>query len=517
MVAVWTIDEPDFHGLGYSRPGRRPYRPGSEEFVVRRIWRVCLVAGVVATLTVMAPSAGVAAAPPPPPAPTGLVLEYTGALSWQQPPGTRARSFRVYENGAVVARNTTTSFGFGNVGYAGYRYFTVTAVDSRGQESPHSVMVSGSVGLSGVPPQCQPGYPIREVTTRVTASTATLEWTDPSNVGPVTVTGGPAGPVSSRYAGVHIGGLSPATSYTFALSRYSNCSGPPPPPTTVTVVTAPGAAVARPEPPVAPSVAAQGDTWLRLAWQPPAGATEAARYAVYQGARRVATTSGTSVTVRGLYHAAGYAFTVVAVDARGNESAGAAVSGSTATCQSRPPRPIDVTARALSASSVRLDWVQEAAASSYTIYEGDTVVGTSVGTATVVSGLPSASAHRFRVVANLIRGCGSTRASAAAAVETPAGPTARPARPDGLRMTTGDPRTGTVWLRWTQPTDGAPAVAYRLYVGTEVVATSATTGVAVQLPMATRQVLTVVAVSADGMESAQSAPLSVLVPYLPPP
>ncbi|HEX8631065.1 MAG TPA: fibronectin type III domain-containing protein [Catenuloplanes sp.] len=284
----------------------------------------------------------------------------------------------------------------------------------------------------------------------------------------------------------------------------------------VTVVTAPGAP-GRPAPPVDPAVVARTDTTVTVSWQPPAGSPPASRYVVYEGGRPVASTGGTSATVRGLHHATGYAFTIAAVDARGNESAGAGVAGRTATCQARPPRPVAVSARALSASSVRLDWVQEAAAVWYTVYDDDAVVGTSVGTATVVSGLLSASTHRLRVVAVLAEGCGETRASAAARVATPAGPVTRPTRPENLRIASADPLTGTVGLRWTQPAGDDPAIAHRLYRGAEVVTTATGTELAVRLPMATTQVLTVAAVDAAGLESAQSAPLTVQVPYLPPP
>jgi chitodextrinase len=263
-------------------------------------------------------------------------------------------------------------------------------------------------------------------------------------------------------------------------------------------------------------VTASTDTTLTLAWQPPAGG--ATGYAVYDSGRRVATAAGTSTVVRGLYHAARYTFQVAALDARGNESPAVSVGGSTAACQARPPRPAAVTATALSASSVRLSWEYDAAAAGYTIYDGTgAAVGTSAGTATVLSGLASATAYSLRVAATLAGGCGRSGMSAAAGVTTPPGPAGRPTRPADLRMVSGDPATGVVTLEWTQPPGGEPAVSYRVYRGAEVLATVATTGIALALPQATTQVLTVAAVDGRSLESAQSAPLTVRVPYLPPP
>jgi len=489
---------------------------------VRRIWYPAAMLSVV-MLTVAAVGTAASAAPvrqAPPPAPTDLAVSGYGSsvmISWQQPRGSTARSFRVYEGAEVVARNTTTFAWLSNLGFGRTRTYTVTAVDARGQESAHSAAISRYVGVSGVPPQCYPVGPVQLAVTDVTRSAATLRWGSGGGPGTVTVTGGPGGPVSSDLSGVRLGGLAPGTTYTLTAVRHSSCNGPNSPPVSVTVVTAPDTVLGRPEAPVGPAVTAQTDTSITLSWQPPAGGTPATRYAVYEGGQRVATTSGTSATVGGLYHATRHAFTVAAIDARGNESAGAAVTGSTATCQARPPRPTAVRAEPLSASSVRLDWVQEAAAVSYTIYDRGTAISTSLGTSVVIGGLPSASTHRLRVVATLVSGCGTTRASAAATVTTLAGPSARPARPEGFRMVSGDQMTGTVTLGWAQPAGGAPVAEYRIYRGVEVLARTSATNLALALPQATTQVLTVAAVTADGLESAHSAPLSVQVPYLPPP
>jgi chitodextrinase len=477
------------------------------------------IAALAAALVLAAAAAGPAsAAPGPPPAPTDLVVQGFGegaTLAWQQPPGPRASAFRVYENGTVIARNTTTSVRLTNLGFASTHTYTVTAVDAAGRESASSAPLSRVLGVSGVPPFCLPSPPAGLAVTDVTPTAATLTWANGGDPAVTIVTGAPGGPVLTDAAGVRVGGLAPDTSYTLSVERRPECGGPDAPAVEVTVRTPPGPA-GTPAAPI-PAAPERTDTTITLSWQPPAAGTPAARYAVYRSGRRVAATSGTSATVRGLYHAASYTFQIAALDARGGESPAVTVGASTLVCQANPPRPVAVTATALSASSVRLNWVYDAEAVAYTVYDGAVAVGTSAGPAVVVGGLASATAYRLRVVAALTSGCGVSPGSAAAGVTTAAGPAGRPARPTDLRVESGDPVTSVVTLAWTQPAGGDPAVGYRVYRGTEILATTDTGRVALALPRATTQALSVAAVNADGLESAHTAPLTVRVPYLPPP
>jgi hypothetical protein len=488
---------------------------------MRQVRYVRRAAAVVGVMGVLAGAMPAAARPTdgPPPTPTDVVVSGHGesaTLSWRQPPGERASSFRVYEGGAVVARNTTTSVLVTNLGFASTHTYTVTAVEAAGRESQPTVPITRTLGVSGVPPMCLPAGLTGLSVTGVTASAVTLSWVNVGDQGTAVVMGGPGGPVLTGLSGARIGGLTPATAYTFSVVRRSFCAPSDGPATTVTVVTSPGPA-GTPTAPVNPVVSGFTDTTLTLSWERPVTGTTATGYLIYESGRRVAGTSGTSATVRGLHHAAPYTFQVTAVDARGNESPAVTVAGTTAACQTRPPRPVAVTAAALSASSARLDWVYDAAAQSYTVYDGAEAVGASAGTAVVVSGLASATVYRLRVVATLTNGCGSSPAGAAVRVATPAGPSGRPARPTDVHLASADPMTGGVTLRWTQPTHGDSAVTYRVYRGVDVVATTDTTGVALLLPKATTQVLAIAAVNAAGLESAQSALLTVRVPYLPPP
>ncbi len=483
-----------------------------------RFLLTAVLAGALLATATAGPAAATADHDTPPPAPVDVLLSYQGGtsaqLTWRQPPGERARSFRVYEGDRVVARNTTTSAWVSGPGYASTRTYQVTAVDAQGQESALSSPVSARIGVSGVPPECRPAVARDLRVSAVTASAVTLDWVNAGEPALAAVTGGPQGTLFTDTSGIRIGGLAPNTSYTFGVQRRGCAMAPPS--TAVTVVMPPGT-TPRPGTPVDARATGQTADTVTLAWSPPVDGAPAVRYAVYDGDRRVLTTGRTSATVRGLYHAARHTFTVLAVDAGGNESAGVPVTAATATCQQRPPHPVKVTADVVSASSVRLRWLQEAAATSYTVYVDGAAVSTSVYPEAMLGGLPSASTSRLRVSATLANGCGATGLSRPVTVTTPDGPAGRPASPQDLRVVAEDPYTGTVHLRWVQPAGETPAVSYRLYRGTEVFAAADTTTLQLRLSVATEHVFTVAAVDAAGSESAHSAPLTVRAPYLPPP
>ncbi|HZN74964.1 MAG TPA: hypothetical protein VFC00_25295, partial [Micromonosporaceae bacterium] len=193
-------------------------------------------------------------------------------------------------------------------------------------------------------------------------------------------------------------------------------------------------------------------------------------------------------------------------------------------CDGRFTVPTQVTATAVSPSSVRVGWVQIADALSFTVfrtsgYPQPTVPVATVATnAAMITGLPSASTNRFSVVAQLA-GCGSSGPSAQATATTLAGPGARPLAPTDVRVTTRpvNGTTGVVTLQWTQPPSADPAVSYRLYEGATVLATSSTTTVTLTLPGGPAHTVAVVGVDRAGNESRASQPVTFVVPFIPPP
>ena len=437
------------------------------------------------------------------------------SVSWRQPDtGGRPASFRVYEGGSVVGRNTTTKTTIRNLVFGSVHTYTVTAVDRFGRESAHSAPISRSTQIGG-PVACGITPPTGLAATEVTASSVSIKWSnavpyfDQSATLVVYVDG--AAIVQTALDSARVGGLSPATSHRLQVAR-RDCGGGLHFGPAITVTTLAGAP-ARPSAPTGLTVGARTTTSVGLSWTAQPGVT----YAVYDGGTRVAATSGTSATVRGLWRDTAHQFTVTAVDAAGNESATSAPAvATTAPCDSAPPAPVQLSAVPVSASSVALSWISTAEATSYTVSVNGAAAMTLPTPSAMITGLASASTAGYSVTAQLA-GCGPTPASATVTATTLAGPNERPSAVTDLRASVGPPsfdNTAPVTLSWTAP---GPAAGYRLYEGATVVATSATPGVMLRLPSGPTHTVTVTAVDPAGNESRQSATVTFTVPFIPVP
>ncbi|GAA2396466.1 fibronectin type III domain-containing protein [Dactylosporangium salmoneum] len=475
--------------------------------------RKLVVPAVVLTVLAGAVGTAAAAAGPVPPAPadlTGSVANTGIALSWRQPAGGPAvASFRVYEGGAVVRRTATTSAPMQYIGVNTTHTYTVTAVSPAGVESAPSAPFTGTTWTPGMAPQCDEPAPLTVFD--VTSSGLSVRW----SVGrsspqlALTVNGRDYGVVPGT--SLRVGGLSPDTAYGITLRRV-NCDSRDPAVGFATTRTLPGATNTAAAPRNL-AVTAQADRSIGLAWSGPTDGSYVHQYAVYDGAYRVATTWTPSATVAGLFHNTVHRFTVAALDVAGNESEHSTVlSPSTAQCPTGPPAPAAVTATAVSASTLRLDWTLESTAGSYTVLDGDSPVATVTDPAAVLTGLAPASQHSLRVVGSL-PGCPDTPASAPLAVTTLAGPAGRPAAPLGFHA--GQPTIAYAYdadvpLSWT-PSAG---LAYRLYDGATVVGTYQGSAVTLRTRGAERHQYRLTAVDANGDESPATAPVEVITPFL---
>ncbi|MET0416790.1 MAG: fibronectin type III domain-containing protein, partial [Actinoplanes sp.] len=401
---------------------------------------VVLLATALTTASMTAPSA---AAPPAasagPATPTALWASSLGtgiSLAWAQPrTGARAVSFRVYEGDEVVARTSTPSAAL-DVAFGSTHTYTVTAVDHRGRESTRTAPATGRSWLNGYNAECMPDPGVPLTVSASTASAVAVSWTRHPLGGELELRVDGRSLGMTALTSARIGGLAPGTGHQVALYRYSRCptSGGYRLVASVRATTLPGDA-GRPESPSGLTVTGRTDATVDLAWTTPPGQVPA-RYAVYDGATLVAATTRTAATVDRLHHATWHRFTVAALDNAGNESAHSApVTAATEACLSRPPRPSIPAATALSASSVRLSWLFDAAATSYTVLDGNDPVATTRYPEAVVTGLPPGSRHAYRIVATLPQNCGESPRSGRAVVSTPAGPAERPLAPTVLTAT----------------------------------------------------------------------------------
>lgn len=455
-------------------------------------------------------------------------------LSWSQPEtGSRPVSFRVHEGSTVVARNTTTWVTVSNLAVYSTHTYQVTAVDSAGRESPPSAPITRQVRVGG-PFACGITVPSVVAVTEVTASAVALSWSNEvpyyDQPGTLVVFQGDAVVRETSLDSARIGGLAPATTYTFQVAR-RDCVGGLHRAAPLTVTTA-GGAGARPAVPGAVTVGTRTASSVALAWSAGVGSGAAVRYAVYEGATRVATTSATSIVLTGLWRDTAHEYTVAAIDGAGNESAQTPpVRTSTQPCPDglSTPGPVnpptELTATVLSPSSIALTWAQEFPATSFTVYRVASAtlpLGPVVTTRTnsaMITGLPSASTASYAVRAQTAS-CGQSALSASVSAGTPAGPSARPTAPTDPKLVSSTPNydfTGTVRLAWNQPVGTDPAVLFRLYEGTSILATSTSPEITLRLPGGPTHAVTVVAVDAAGLESAQSAPLVFTVAFIPPP
>ena len=208
-------------------------------------------------------------------APTGVYISASDASSvtvtWTQPSaGIRPRVFRVYEGSTIVARSTTTHVTVGDLPLGASHTFTVTGVDRAGRESARSAQVVGQPSIGGLPPPppfCYEAQGI--VATAVTASAVSLSWSRLFGPVPLWVVG-PGQPIRTSYLTARIGGLAPATTYTFSVNI---CFGVRPRSISVTTAAGPSA---RPGAPTAVRVQRRTPTTVGLSWTAPAGAAPAA-------------------------------------------------------------------------------------------------------------------------------------------------------------------------------------------------------------------------------------------------
>ena len=479
---------------------------------MRRFVVPAAVSGVLLAGLTGVPGATAAASGPVPVAPadlTGWVANTGISLSWRQPVGgSSVASFRVYEGGVVVRRTATTSAPMQYIGVNTTHTYTVTAVSPAGVESAPSAPFTATTWTPGMAPQCDEPAPLTVFD--VTSSGLSARWTvgRSSPQLALTVNGRDHGIVSGT--SLRVGGLTPDTSYAVALRRV-NCGSQP----TVgyaTTRTPPGTTNTTPAP-RDPVVTGSSDRSIGLAWSGPADGSYVHQYAIYDGGYRVTTSWTRSATITGLFHNTGHRFTVAALNTAGNESEHSPVlSPSTGPCPARPPAPKRVTASAVTASTVRLDWVLESTATSYTVLDGDTPVATVTGPAAVLTGLASASQHQLRVV-GLLAGCPDTPASAPVTVTTLPGPADRPAAPAGFqagRATIADGYYADIPLSWTT----SAGLTYRLYDGATVIGTYPDGAVTLRTRGAERHHYQLTTVNPNGDESTPAGPVEVFTPFL---
>ena len=220
--------------------------------------------------------------------------------------------------------------------------------------------------------------------------------------------------------------------------------------------------VTAPSAPSGVTADAETATSVRLSWTAAHDDVAVAGYGIYVDGTRVSSAPGTTATVSGLACDRSYTFAVDAYDPAGNVSSRAAVTASTATCDTGPPSlPGDLRATA-DETSVALSWtasIDDIAVAGYGVYEDGVRVASTGATGYTVAGLTCGSTHAFGVDAYDAVGHRSQQAELTVAT-SPCDVTP-PTPPAGL-IATGATRT-TVSIAWSAAWDDVGVAGYGVY------------------------------------------------------
>jgi pullulanase len=229
---------------------------------------------------------------------------------------------------------------------------------------------------------------------------------------------------------------------------------------------------------------------------------------VFRNGTKVGTSTTTSYTDTGLSASTSYSYAVSAYDNSGNTSAlSAAVSVTTLAAQP-PTVPTNLTAEAITYSSVTLNWTvstSSAGVAGYNIIRNGAKVGTSTSASFTDTGLSPSTSYSYTVSAYDASGNTSV-ASAALTVTTLV--VAAPTAPSGLSA--GSITATSLALSWTASSSPVGVSGYNVFRnGTQVGTSSTTSYTDTGLSASTSYSYTVSAYDAYGDTSALSATLSV--------
>ena len=235
--------------------------------------------------------------------------------------------------------------------------------------------------------------------------------------------------------------LSCGTSYPFAVRALDGagrtsaaaqltvstaaCSTTPPPTDTTP-----------PSTPTGLGISSATRTSVSLTWNPSTDNVGVAGYRLYVNGSLNVTTTQPATTVSNLSCGTAYTFAVDALDAAGNNSPQASVTGSTAACADTqaPTAPTNVVASSRTATSIALSWSASSdsvGVAGYGLYRGGVEVGSTSTTTGIFAGLTCNTNYTLAVDA--YDAAGNRSAKTTVMVSTTACPdTTPPSAPTGL-------------------------------------------------------------------------------------
>ncbi len=415
------------------------------------------------------------------------------ALTWSSVTG--AATYNVYRGATFLGNTAGTSFTDSALSSDGSYDYTVTALDTVGNESAASPV--RTVVYDTTPPAA----PAQPTATSPTNAKPALSWTAVSGAATynvyrgATLLGNTSGTTFTDSA------LSTDGSYDYtvtALDTAGNESAPSPVETVVYDTTPPPA-------PAQPSASSPTRFKPALSW---GTVTGAATYNVYRGATLLGNTSSTSFTDNALGTDGTYTYTVTSLDGVGNESGPS--TGRSVTYDTTPPAaPAQPSAASPTRAKPSLSWSSVTGASSYNVYRGPTFLGNTSGTTFTDNALSTDGSYDYTVTS--LDGVGNESASSPVrTVVYDTTPPPAPAQPAASSPTKAKPA-----LSWTAVTG---ADTYNVYRGATLLGNTAGTSFTDSaLSTDGSYDYTVTALDTAGNESAPSPVETVVYDTTPPP
>ena len=176
-----------------------------------------------------------------------------------------------------------------------------------------------------------------------------------------------------------------------------------------------------------------------------------------------------------------------------------------------PSIPTALTASSITVNSFTLNWTastDNVGVSSYEVYAGPTLKGTTITTSMNITGLTCNTAYSMTVKAKDAAGNISAASTALNVTSSPCADTQAPSVPTGLASS--NVTSNSFTLSWTASTDNVGVTAYDVFKGGTSIGTTTATSISVSgLSVSTSYSMTVKAKDAAGNISAASTALSV--------
>ncbi len=441
------------------------------------------------------------------------ITQTTTDLTWTAATDdTAVTGYNIYKNGVLLATVSGTSYDVIGLSASTTYAFTVKAKDAAGNLSAASN--TRNVTTLAVPDTTAPTAPTSLSASQTTQTTTKLTWvgsTDNIGVTYYNIYRNGVYTVSVSVGNTStVTGLSPATTYTFAvkakddagnLSAYSNTI-------TVTTLAVPDTTI--PSTPTNLVASGTTQTSTNLSWNASTDNIGVATYSVYRNGAYIGFATGTTYNVTGLTASTTYAFTVKAKDAAQNLSA---VSNTVNVTTLSPPditaptAPTNLAATQTTQTSTKLTWTQatdNVAITYYNIYRnGAYLVSVSVGSTFTVTGLTAATTYSFAVRARDAADNLSASSNTINVTTLNNPDTTAPSVPTNL-VATNTTQT-TTSLTWTAATDNTAVTGYNVYRnGAYLAATTGTTYNVTGLTASTTYAFTIKAKDAANNISASS-------------